>query len=240
MNILGIIPARYGSTRFPGKPLAVIRDRSMIEHVYRGCLQCTKLSGLIVATDDERIHEHVLRFGGKVMMTSPDHLSGTNRCAEVSSHFPAIDWYINIQGDEPLIQPGILDQLVDLIHRHPVNSIVTLVRKLTDPDMIDNPNVVKCVFDQEGKALYFSRRGIPFSKGDSNAEYYQHLGIYAYSRSVLESISKLPATPLESAESLEQLRWMEHGYAVFTGISEYVSLAVDIPEDIQVIEELLG
>lgn len=240
MNILGIIPARFGSTRFPGKPLALIKDRSMIEHVYRGCLQCTKLSDLVVATDDERIHAHVLGFGGQVMMTRNDHLSGTHRCAEISSRMPAMDWFINIQGDEPLIQASILDQLIDLIHSHPVNSIVTLVRKITDPDMIDNPNVVKCVFDRQGKALYFSRQGIPFARGEAVPQYYQHIGIYGYSRSALESIAGLAPTPLETAESLEQLRWMEHGFSVFTGISEYISLAVDVPEDIRAIEELLG
>lgn len=240
MEVLGIIPARYASTRFPGKPLALIKDRSMIEHVYRGCLQCTKLSGLVVATDDVRIHDHVVGFGGRVVMTRNDHLSGTHRCAEVSEKMPDMDWYINIQGDEPLIQPRILDQLIELIHLHPMDSILTLVRKLTDPDLIDNPNVVKCVFDQQGKALYFSRSRIPFDRVKTHAGYYQHLGIYAYNRKVLEAISRLGPTPLESAESLEQLRWMEHGYSVYTGISEYVSLAVDVPDDIRIIEELMG
>lgn len=240
MKILGIIPARYGSTRFPGKPLARIRDRSMIEHVYRGSLQSTKLSDLLVATDDARIYDHVLGFGGKAMMTRSDHLSGTHRCAEVSANTPAMDWYINIQGDEPLIHPGILDQLIGLIHQQPSGGIITLVRKLSDPDLIDNPNVVKCVFDRLGKALYFSRKGIPYARGEANPDYYQHLGIYAYSRSVLEAITVLEPTPLETAESLEQLRWMEHGYPVYIGVSEYVSLAVDVPEDIRVIEELMG
>lgn len=240
MNILGIIPARYGSTRFPGKPLALIKGRSMIEHVYRGCLQCTKLSGLVVATDDIRIQDHVLSFGGRVVMTRNDHQSGTHRCAEVSEKMPAMDWYINIQGDEPLIQPRILDQLIELIHLHSTDSIQTLVRKITDPDLIDNPNVVKCVFDQQGKALYFSRSRIPFDRVRSGTGYYQHLGIYAYSRNALGAISKLGPTPLETAESLEQLRWIEHGYSVYTGISEYVSLAVDVPDDIRIIEELMG
>ena len=240
MDILGIIPARYGSTRFPGKPLALIKDRSMIEHVYRGCLQSTKLSGLVVATDDERIKEHVEGFGGQVIMTRNDHVSGTHRCAEVSEMMPEMDWYINVQGDEFLIQALILDQLIDLIHRHPDHNIVTLVRKLADPEMIDNPNVVKCVFDQAGKALYFSRSRIPFDRNNSNPDYYQHLGIYAFSRRTLASIARLGPSPLETAESLEQLRWMEHGYAIYTGVSEYVSLAVDVPDDIRKIEELLG
>lgn len=240
MKILGIIPARFGSTRFPGKPLAMIRDKSMIEHVYRGCLTCTQLSSLVVATDDQRIYDHVRSFGGEVILTNKEHPSGTHRCAEVSTHFPDMDWCINIQGDEPLIQTGILDQVVDLIHQHPVDSIVTLVRKLTDPDMIVSPHVVKCVFDQSGKAMYFSRSVIPFARGEASPDYYQHLGIYAYSRNVLQSLSQLQATHLEWSESLEQLRWMEQGYPVYTAITEYVSLAVDVPEDIQVIEELLG
>jgi len=212
----------------------------MIEHVYRGCLQCTKLSGLVVATDDEGIREHVQGFGGQVIMTRNDHLSGTHRCAEVIEKMPKMDWYINIQGDEPLVQALILDQLIDLIHLHPGDNIITLVRKITDPAMIDNPNVVKCVFDQQGKALYFSRSRLPYDRNKSTPAYYQHLGIYAYSRRTLESISRLEPTPLESAESLEQLRWMEHGYSIHIGVSEYVSMAVDVPDDIRVIEELLG
>lgn len=240
MRIIGIIPARYGSTRFPGKPLALIRGKSMIEHVYRGCGQSTKLSQLVVATDDPRIFDHVRDFGGKAVMTRVDHVSGTSRCEEVCRMFGDVDWCVNIQGDEPLIRGGLLDDFIGKFSQFPAGGILTLVRELKEEHLINSPNTVKCVRDQYNKALYFSRSAIPYPRTRPDPAYYQHIGIYAYPVSVLKAITSLEATPLEQSESLEQLRWMEHGFPVYTVLTDYTAHGVDIPEDIGRIEGMMG
>lgn len=240
MRIIGIIPARYGSTRFPGKPLARIRGKSMIEHVYRGCDQSTKLSQLVVATDDPRIFDHVLDFGGKAIMTGAYHASGTSRCEEVCRILGDVDWCINIQGDEPLIRGGLLDEFIAKFSQFPSGSILTLVRELREEQLIHSPNTVKCVRDHSNKALYFSRSVIPYPRTRPDPAYYQHIGIYAYPVAVLKAITGLESTPLEQSESLEQLRWMEHGFQVYTVLTDYIAHGVDVPEDIGRIEGMMG
>jgi 3-deoxy-manno-octulosonate cytidylyltransferase (CMP-KDO synthetase) len=239
MKVLGVIPARYESTRFPGKPLALIQGKPMIQHVYRGAGESTKLYDLVVATDDKRIVEAVKQFGGKAVMTSPHHVNGTGRCTEVAALWHEIDWVINIQGDEPMISGTLIDEIIHLIEHHPAASIITLVRRMDHSNEALNPNVVKCVFDQSGKALYFSRSPIPYYRTEQEKIYYQHLGIYAYKRDVLIHLNELAPTPLESAESLEQLRWLEHGLIVQTGITEYIAYGVDVPEDLHKVENMM-
>lgn len=239
MKVLGVIPARYESSRFPGKPLALIKGRSMIEHVYRGVGESTKLFDLVVATDDRRIYEAVLSFGGQVVMTSDKHTSGTSRCIEVAQHYPDTDWIINIQGDEPLFNSKLLDEVIELIRENHEASIITMLRRLEDPDEAINPNIVKCVFDRSGRALYFSRSAIPHVRHNQEGKYYQHLGIYAYKKEILSKLANLDPTPLEASESLEQLRWLEHGISIQTGITEYMSHGVDVPGDIAYIEKIL-
>ncbi|HNT19534.1 MAG TPA: 3-deoxy-manno-octulosonate cytidylyltransferase [Saprospiraceae bacterium] len=240
MKIIGVIPARYGSTRFPGKPLALIRGKSMIEHVYRGCGQSTKLSQLVVATDDRRIADHVLDFGGKAIMTSSGHVSGTSRCEEACRLLGGADWCINIQGDEPLIRGKLLDDFIGKFAHFPAEAVLTLVRQLREEHLIYSPNTVKCVRDRNDKALYFSRSVIPHPRSQTTPAYYQHIGIYAYPIPVLKAITGLEPTPLEQAESLEQLRWMEHGFPVYTFLTDYIAHGVDVPEDIGRIEEMMG
>lgn len=241
-DFLGIIPARYASTRFPGKPLALLGDKSMIQWVYE---RSSALFGhLLVATDDRRIEEAVKAFGGKVLMTSAEHGSGTERCAEAAriySEQTGLDFshVINIQGDEPLIQKEQLQALVDCF-RGSEAGIATLIKPLQDKAELENPNVVKVVVDQSMRALYFSRSPIPFVRDKEKAaqqQYYTHIGLYGFRREVLEQVVTLPSTPLEQAESLEQLRWMEHGIEIRTAITHFPSLGVDTPEDLELIKK---
>lgn len=247
MRVAGIIPARYGSSRFPGKPLAMIGTKTMI---HRTCEQALKssLDAVVVATDDTRIYEEVLGFGGRVVMTSPNHRSGTDRCREaldiIGEHFDAV---VNIQGDEPFIDPRQIDQVTQLI-RQPEVCLATLARKINDPARIADPNTVKVVFGNDGKALYFSRHAIPFVRGAEpsqwmlHSEYYQHIGIYAYKSDTLRAIAKLPSGRLEQAESLEQLRWLENGLDIMVAVTDIAaSYSIDTPDDLQRIpKELLS
>jgi len=239
MKVLGVIPARYGSSRFPGKPLATILGKPMIEHVYRGSHESTKLFDLVVATDDRSIYEVVHQFGGKAIMTSADHMTGTSRCAEIAGEFPEADWVINIQGDEPMIHGRLIDQMIDLISRSPEASIITLVRSMDRVEQVNNPNIVKCVFDKDFKTLYFSRSVIPYPRYQSAAVYYQHIGIYAYKKSILSELIALDPQPLEAAESLEQLRWLACGYDIRIGLTDYIAHGVDVPEDIEYVERMM-
>ena len=247
MRVAGIIPARYGSSRFPGKPLAMIGTKTMIQ---RTCEQALKssLDAVVVATDDTRIYEEVLGFGGRVVMTSPNHRSGTDRCREaldiIGEHFDAV---VNIQGDEPFIDPRQIDQVTQLI-RQPEVCLATLARKINDPARIADPNTVKVVFGNDGKALYFSRHAIPFVRGAEpsqwmlHSDYYQHIGIYAYKSDTLRAIAKLPSGRLEQAESLEQLRWLENGLDIMVAVTDIAaSYSIDTPDDLQRIpKELLS
>ncbi len=242
MKVLGIIPARYGSTRFPGKPLAKIHGITMIERVYRRAKLATSLHDVIVATDDHRIYDYVVGFGGKVIMTSDQHPSGTDRCAEVVAKVKeAYDVVVNIQGDEPYIHPEQIDLLVSCF-KSGDSDLATLIKKITSVEELDQVNLPKVVIDNAGKALYFSRSVVPFTKPEARSQaveqglYYKHIGIYGYRASLLPELAALPKSKLEIMESLEQLRWLENGYSITTAISNHENLAVDAPEDIALIE----
>ncbi len=238
MQILGVIPARYASTRFPGKPLTVINGKTMIRRVYEQASASKKLTKVVVATDDQRIYDEVKSFGGEVIMTSDQHRSGTDRCAETVSKVPGV-WtaVINIQGDEPFIQPEQIDLLAGLFS-DPTVKIGTLVKKLSDPADLDNPNTMKVVLDAKGNGMYFSRSCIPFVRGAEKSEwlktnfFYKHIGIYGYRTEVLMEIMKLPPGKLEIAESLEQLRWLENGYQIRTAFTELETISIDVPDDL--------
>lgn len=239
MSILGVIPARFASTRFPGKPLTVINGKTMIRRVYEQASSSEKLQKVVVATDDERIFNEVKSFGGEVVMTSDQHRSGTDRCAEtVGKVAGAWDAVINIQGDEPFIQPQQIDLLAALFSDAEV-QIGTLVKKLSDPADLDNPNTMKVVLDSKNNGMYFSRSAIPFVRGAEKTEwlkhhfFYKHIGIYGYRTSTLLELTKLAPGKLEIAESLEQLRWLENGYSIRTAFTELETISIDVPEDLQ-------
>ena len=245
MKILGIIPARYGSTRFEGKPLALINGKMMIQRVYEQAKKADKLAEVVVATDDERIFNAVVGFGGKAVMTSTNHKSGTDRCREVVDKIgKGFDAVINIQGDEPYINPLQINQIAELISDKDT-PLASLCKPISDYDELVSHNAVKVVFDKDGKALYFSRYAIPFMRNVeddkiwlSKRTFYKHIGIYAYKTDVLKEVSALPQSGLELAESLEQLRWLENGYTVRMGVTEFESYSVDVPEDIVKIEKI--
>lgn len=225
MKIIGIIPARYASSRFPGKPLTIIDGKPMIQHVYEQCLKAKSLSDVIIATDDERIIQAIESFGGKYILTSPTHPSGTDRCAEVAEKIDA-DAFINIQGDEPRIHPEQIDEVADLLKKGA--PIATLARSISENEAED-PHVVKVVKDIHQKALYFSRLKIPYQ---SKQGYLQHVGIYGFQKEILLKITQLEVSTLESSEKLEQLRWLENGYNISVGLTTYKSIAIDIPDDL--------
>ncbi|MFP4691233.1 MAG: 3-deoxy-manno-octulosonate cytidylyltransferase [Bacteroidales bacterium] len=245
MQAIGIIPARYASTRFPGKPLVNIKGRSMIQRVYEQATQCQALKEVLVATDDQRIFDHVSTFG-KAVMTRSDHPSGTDRCQEALQRFNPGNTYtgndivVNIQGDEPFIDPAQIQQLVSGFS-DPERQIISLMKEIRCQTDIHNPNVVKVVCGQSGNALYFSRSPIPFIRGESSAStppqtYFKHLGMYGYRIRTLEEIVALPAGKLEQLESLEQLRWLEYGYPIFMEITELENTSIDTPEDLERIQ----
>jgi len=245
MKCIGLIPARYDSTRFPGKPLAEIQGKSMIQRVYEQAGKAKYLNKLLVATDDERILKHVTSFGGNAILTSKEHQNGTQRCEEVIQKLnEEYDIVINIQGDEPLIQPKLIDAITE-IFEIPDIDIATLITRIDSSAELNNPNVVKVVTNKTGRALYFSRSAIPFHKRLSNADlpenvtYLQHIGLYAYRSSVLHQLVTLEPSALELAESLEQLRWLENGFSIQTIYTNIPSYAVDSPSDISKIEKLL-
>ncbi len=240
MKVLGIIPSRYASTRFPGKPLVDIGGKTMIRRVYEQAIQCNALDKLIVATDDQRIFDEVYSLGGDVIMTSSDHLNGTERCNEVAQAFSEFDFIVNIQGDEPFVHPEQIDQLVAILTEDV--TLATLVKKVSNRQILHDPSKIKVVFNKKHEAMYFSRSIIPFeresaSSYESNADYYQHIGLYAYRRDILNELSNLSPTAAEQAESLEQLRWLEHGYRIKIGFTTLESLMVDTPEDLVNLKE---
>lgn len=242
LSTLGVIPARYASSRFPGKPLVMIDGKSMIMRVYEQTLKTSVLDRVIVSTDDERIFNHVKDCGGEVMMTSESHVSGTSRIGEVVENLSFMgkcpyDVIVNIQGDEPFIDPSQIDLAV-LLFNNPEVVIGTLIRKIENTDDLFNPNVVKVVTDIQGKALYFSRSPIPYFRGIpqdawcDHQDYYRHIGLYAYRSAVLKEILNLTASPPEEAESLEQLRWLYHGFSIHTAITDIETIGIDVPEDL--------
>ncbi len=235
MKIVGIIPARYESSRFPGKPLIDLKGKTMIQRVYEGASRSALLSEVIVATDDQRIFDEVTSFGGKVMMTSKNHTTGTDRCGEIAKSIKA-DVFINIQGDEPLIDYRQIDQLASVFDRKNVN-IATLGIK-SNLNEANNPNRIKMVLDHESNALYFSRSAIPNvanAKGNmmNSFDFYRHIGVYAYRKKTLLEIIQLEKTKLEQIESLEQLRWMYHGYKIRVVQTTIETPNIDVPEDVE-------
>ena len=233
---IGIIPARYASSRFPGKPLVEILGKSMIQRVWERAQMATQLDEVFIATDDERIQQHCLQFGAKVVLTNPNHQSGTDRCAEVLHKLKEegldIKYIINIQGDEPLIDPDQIDQLLQRLKRENDEALASLYR-LISPSEASNPNVVKVVLNQRQEALYFSRSVIPYPRNKEVKSYKKHIGMYAYTASVLQAISQLTPSELEKFESLEQLRWLEEGYTLHMIETQVETLGVDSPEDVQ-------
>lgn len=237
-NVFGIIPARYASTRFPGKPLAVLQGKPMVQWVYER-VQSSEICDLAVATDDDRIADCVCGFGGKVVMTSPDHASGTDRCGEAarSMHPSDNDVIINIQGDEPLISPREIHLLASAFEDRSV-QIATLVNPFQEGGLLHNPNVVKVVKAKNGNILYFSRLPIPYLRENATPpkNYFRHIGIYAYRYGALKEIVKLPTSELENSEKLEQLRWLENGYTIRALECDYQGIGVDTPEDLKNVE----
>ena len=243
MKFIAIIPARYASTRFPGKPLAMLGGKLIIQRVYEQA--CKVLDEVYVATDDERIQKAVEGFGGKAVMTSTNHKSGTDRLEEAATKIGTdADVIINIQGDEPFIQKSQLET-VKALFDDPQTQIATLGKPFESMGAVENPNSPKIVCDVKGYAMYFSRSVIPYVRGKEKEEwlkafpYLKHIGLYAYRREVLHEVTRLPQSPLEIAESLEQLRWLQNGYRIKVGLTNVETVGIDTPEDLQRAEEYL-
>ena len=252
-RVVAIIPARWASTRFPGKPLAQIKKKPMIQWVVEQAQKASRVSEVIVATDDDRILDAVTGFGGKAVMTSQDHATGSDRIAEVASGLKC-DIVVNIQGDEPLIPPENIDQVIGCLDKNPTLNVATLMMAVRESDEITDSNVVKVVTDQKGRALYFSRSAIPFHRDEwkngfpeniskvkegGMTRVFKHVGLYAYTRSFLLEFTRMNPTPIEQLEKLEQLRILEHGYPIQVEITEKVSMGVDRIEDLEKIERFL-
>lgn len=254
MAAIVVIPARYDSTRFPGKPLALLKGKPLIQHVYEGCLGASLVKDVMVATDSEAILEKVLSFSGKAVMTSSKHLSGTDRVAEVASQLD-YDIIVNVQGDEPLINPQMIDDVVDLLSDSSAD-MGTLTKKIDNPEDIMDPNVVKVVFDKDNFALYFSRSPIPYHREllgsigfnvvvkekslPDDFVMYKHVGIYSYRKEVLLRLSSMRQTRLEEIERLEQLRALENGFKIKVKETIFETIGVDTPEDMERVEEWLN
>jgi 3-deoxy-manno-octulosonate cytidylyltransferase (CMP-KDO synthetase) len=237
---VAVIPARYQSTRLPGKPLADIGGRPMVEHVYRRACEARTLSRVLVATDDLRVFETVRAFGGEVVMTSPLHRTGGDRVAEVAAGLSET-LIVNVQGDEPLIAPGMIDAAVLACAASPDVVMSTVRRAITDPHDLDNPAVVKVVTDVSGRALYFTRSRVPFPRDAETATLcYKHIGLYVYRREFLLHLSRLAPTPLERAESLEQLRALEHGFPIVTVETTTDVMGVDTPDDLERVRRVVA
>ena len=240
MNAIGIIPARFASTRFPGKPLIDIQGKTMIRRVYEQASKSTSLGSVVVATDDERIFKEVESFGGKVIMTSAHHKNGTERCVEALEKLGKANWdvVVNVQGDEPFIHPEQIDKVVGCFLNNAV-QISTLARILSSEKELHNPSIIKVVRKYNGEALYFSRSPIPFCRDANGVDwiskhtYLKHIGLYAFRTPIIEKLVSLPPSTLELAESLEQLRWLENGYPIYVDLTKQESVSIDTPEDLQ-------
>lgn len=245
MKILGIIPARYASTRFPGKPLIDILGKSMLQRVYEQASKSKELTSVIIATDDERIASHAQSFGAKVVITKAEHPSGTDRCFEAYKNFgEEFDYIINIQGDEPFIDPSQIDLLANICDGN--TELATLMIKCNSHAVLFDKGEVKITLNTNNEALYFSRMVIPFIKGVDEKEwhkhfnYFRHVGMYAYRKDVLEKVTKLQPSSLEKAESLEQLRWLENGFKIKCAETLHDSHCIDTPEDVEKVIKLMG
>ena len=243
--IVGIIPARYASTRYPGKPLIDIQGKSMIQRVYEQASKSKSLNRVVVATDDERIFAHVQSFGGEAVMTAENHPSGTDRCKEALVKLGGdFDYVINIQGDEPFVDPIQIDTLAEALADGDT-ELATLIIPVTDSELLFDKGEVKVVLNTSREALYFSRMVIPYIKGVEEKDwhlhhkYYRHVGMYAYRKDVLMAITKLSVSSLEQAESLEQLRWLEHGFKIKCAITDFESHCIDTPEDVEKVLRLM-
>jgi len=241
MNFFGIIPSRFASTRLPGKPLLIINKKSMIERVYNQVVKCSSLKNVYVATDNQKIVLEVNRFGGNVLLTSESHTTGTERCLEAATnlYISNDDVVLNIQGDEPFIDPKHIEKLISVFKNNPTATIATLVCTVKNEQELFNPNYPKVIIDKHGKAVYFSRNTIPFLRDFTkenwllNHTFYKHIGIYAYRKSVLNELVQLPQSTWESAESLEQLRWLQNGFEIFVAEIEEGGISVDTEEDLK-------
>ena len=245
--IKAVIPARYASTRLPGKPLEEIGGKTMIERVYTQALKAPSLHSVVVATDDERIFNHVKSFGGEVMMTSPEHPSGTDRVIEVAKAHPGFKAYLNIQGDEPFITPHQIDLACKPLQERDGSFVSTLILPTSSKKDLENPSIIKVVIAKDGRALYFSRSPIPhvrnadeFESWSHKYSFYKHIGIYGYSAEAIERIAQLTPSGLELAEKLEQLRWMEDGIPIITQITHEASFSIDTPEDLEKARKLVN
>jgi 3-deoxy-manno-octulosonate cytidylyltransferase (CMP-KDO synthetase) len=244
MKIIGIIPARYASTRFPGKPLADLGGQSMIERVYKQAKKSKALSKVVVATEHKLIFDHVVGFGGEACMTSEHHPSGTDRCYEaLAIEREIFDYAINIQGDEPFIEASQIDLLASYLDGE--TQLATLIKKIDSYDQLYNNSEVKVTFNTNNEALYFSRAVIPFIQKVveknwlASFDFYKHVGMYAYRANILKEITKLEISSLEKAESLEQLRWMEHGFKIKVAKTDVETMCVDTPEDLEIARKIL-
>lgn len=238
MKVLCVIPARYASTRLPGKPLSMIAGKPMIQHVYERACQAQLPDEVVVATDNELVEKAVLDFGGKAVMTSPDHPSGTDRLAEVALMYPDVDVIVNVQGDEPMIPPEVIDRLAEAFNSDADLNMATM-KVVMDEEDYENPAAVKVVTDQQGYALYFSRSLMPYPRNKPEGfKVFKHVGIYAYRRNFLLKYAALAPTPLEKTESLEQLRALENGYKIKVLESDFQGIGVDTPEDLAAVNAL--
>lgn len=242
-KVIGIIPARYASRRFPGKMLADILGTSLIERTYINAKRASICDVLVVATDDRRIYDHVKGFGGEVVMSSPDAPSGSDRAAEViETYYPNAEIVVIIQGDEPCLDPSIITTLVRDLHDNPLSHMATPVEPIVDPEEIVRPGIVKCIFDDQKKAIYFSRAPIPYLHHPDhiNTIYYRHIGVYCFRKEFLLKYPQLPATRLQKIEDLEQLKIIEHGFSIYVSIVPPQGvIGVDYPEDITKVEAFL-
>jgi len=243
LQVVGLIPARYGSTRLPGKPLKLICGKPMIRRVYERCASCRILDSVCVVTDDARIVEAVEAFGGTAVMTRPDHPSGTDRLAEAVKSMAA-DVVVNIQGDQPFIDPVMIEEVVRPVLEDKTVELCTLMYPITRERDLADPGVVKVVVDLKGDALYFSRSLIPYARNQTGQRVFEHVGTYVYRRETLLRISQLPSTPLEQTESLEQLRWLEHAYRIRVVESQcpdrdFAGFSVDTEQDLERAEQML-
>ncbi|HEX3817188.1 MAG TPA: 3-deoxy-manno-octulosonate cytidylyltransferase [Chthoniobacterales bacterium] len=237
LRAIGLIPARWGSTRFPGKPLHPLAGKPLLQHVWERCRRARSLGSVIIATDDLRIAEAAFAWGAEVSLTSAKHLSGTDRIAEVARKLRGVSHIVNIQGDEPLIDPKLIDRLVRQMQRDPQIEMITAVHPFENPADARSPHQVKAVLDRQKHALYFSRSAIPFAREE--ATYFRHQGIYGYRRELLLQFVKWQATPLEKAEALEQLRALENGVKIHVVVTRSGSPGVDTPADARAIEKVL-